>query len=318
MKPDKVTFCAAGDVMLDRRVKTFMAEKGSIYPFREITTFIKRHDLSFCNLEGPVSVRGNKVPKAYSFRFDPAILDGLKYTGFNMYSLANNHMLDYGSEALLDTVNYVKGQGYFYAGAGINREEASAAKYKKIKGLTFAFIANVDFPMDGWANEVDGSLPLPFDRAKPGELTAAVAEAKTKADFVIVSFHWGDEYKNYPNNRQKKIARACVDSGADLILGHHPHVMQGVEKYKNKYILYSLGNFVFDQRFPSTKEAMVFCCDFTREGIQNAFLMPVRIKKGKPAFASGRDAGNIMKKITEYSRDFNVAMTPDNAKIRID
>lgn len=304
--------------MLDRRVKTVMAEKGSHYPFRNITGFIKKHDLSFCNLEGPVSVRGKKVEKAYSFRFDPGLLDGLKNTGFNMYSLANNHMLDYGGEALLDTVALMEQQDYFYAGAGKNRKEAVSARFKEVNGIKFAFIANVDFYMDGWKNKVNGSLPQPFDRRELSELTGEIEKAKKQADFVIVSFHWGEEYANFPNERQKKIAHACVDSGADLILGHHPHVMQGIEKYKGKLIFYSLGNFIFDQRFPRTKEAMVFSCDFTKEGISNAYLLPVRITKGRPDFASGEDASQIKDKIISYSKDLGIELRKGNVKIEID
>jgi poly-gamma-glutamate synthesis protein (capsule biosynthesis protein) len=172
--------------------------------------------------------------------------------------------------------------------------------------------------MDGWKNRVEGSLPQPYDRGELRELTAEIEKAKKQADFVIVSFHWGEEYNNFPNKRQKDIAHSCVDSGADLVIGHHPHVMQGVEKYKGKIILYSLGNFVFDQRFPRTHEAMVFCCDFTKEGILNAYMLPVRIKKGRPDFASGKDASEIKDKIILYSRDFDIELRKENVKIEID
>jgi gamma-polyglutamate biosynthesis protein CapA len=315
---DNVTFIAAGDVMLDRRVKIYMSEKGSIYPFGKITGFVKRHDLSFCNLEGPVSVRGKQVPKAYSFRFDPALLDGLRNTGFNMYSLANNHMLDYGGEALLDTVAFMEQQGYFYSGAGKNSKEASSARYLEINGIKFAFIANVDFGMEGWQDSAGGGVPQAFDKKPISEITSEIEKAKKQADFVIVSFHWGEEYKNFPNKRQKSISHSCIDSGADLVIGHHPHVMQGVEKYKGKIILYSLGNFVFDQRFPRTREAMVFCCNFTQKGITGAYLLPVRIIKGRPDFASGRDASQIKDKIILYSKDFDVELKKENVKIEIE
>jgi gamma-polyglutamate biosynthesis protein CapA len=317
-KEIRVSFCAAGDIMLDRGVKRYMQNKGGVYPFRDITGFIKRHELSFCNLEGPVSTRGKKRPKAYSFRFDPELLDGLKNTGFNMFSLANNHILDYGGSALMDTIDFMEGQDYLYAGAGKNRQEASAARYREINGLKFAFIANVDFGMAGWQDSAGDAVPQAFDRRDLAEITAEIEKAKKLADFVIVSFHWGEEYQNYPNKRQKNIAHACIDSGADLVIGHHPHVMQGVEKYKGKLIFYSIGNFIFDQRFPRTNESMFFACDFTKNGIENAFLLPVKITKGQPDFASGEEAKSIKGKIMEYSKDFGVEFKDSGVKIEIE
>jgi poly-gamma-glutamate capsule biosynthesis protein CapA/YwtB (metallophosphatase superfamily) len=311
---ETVSFCAAGDIMLDRGVKKHMLGKGGFYPFRDITGFIKRHDLSFCNLEGPVSARGKKKPKLYSFRFDPALMEGLGVSGFNMFSLANNHILDYGGRALLDTVEFMEEKNYFYSGAGKNKQEASAARYREINGIKFAFIANVDM----YLSREKGSSPQAFERSGLNEISAVIREAKKNADYVIVSFHWGEEYKNYPAKRQQEYGRACVDSGADLVIGHHPHVMQGIEKYKGKIILYSLGNFIFDQRRAGTNEAMVFFCRFTKDGIIDTYVLPVRIKKGRPDFAAGKDAEEIKNRIMAYSKDFNIQINRKNVKIEIE
>jgi poly-gamma-glutamate capsule biosynthesis protein CapA/YwtB (metallophosphatase superfamily) len=314
---DEVTFCAAGDVMLDRGVRKQMSVKGDFDPFKRTTAFIKTHDLAFCNLEGPVSLRGAMKKKAFAFRFDPVMLEGLKVSGFNMFSLANNHILDYGREALTDTIEFMNSNNYFYAGAGKDRKSAMEARFLEKNGIKFAFIAHVDMEVktEGAADSPD--VPQVSDECGIDEITAEVARARKLADFVIVSFHWGEEYTNFPLKKHIRFARACVDSGADLVLGHHPHVLQGVEIYKGKAILYSLGNFVFDQYQPGTNDSMVFCCKFTKAGIKDMFLMPVRITLGQPDFASGDTATDIKTKIKQYSQNFNVILTDNFAKIQI-
>lgn len=308
-----VTFLAAGDVMLDRGVKARMKKSGDRYPFRDVSVFIKKHDLAFCNFEGPISKNGKKKPKKFAFRFDPSLSKGLKASGFNMFSLANNHTLDYGGRALRDTLDFMEENGYFYAGAGRDQKSAGEIKYREINGIKFAFISNLDM----FLSSEDKDAPQAFERCKIGEMADKIKEADNNADYVLVSFHWGAEYKNYPGKRQKEYARACVDAGADLVIGHHPHVMQGIETYKGKTILYSLGNFIFDQTKLATNEAMVFSCTFTRQGIQDKRLLPLKIIRGRPKIASGAEARALNKKIEAYSKNFNVEFENSGDKMVI-
>ena len=314
----RVDFIAAGDIMLDRGIGRLMAKKGKFYPYEKTSVFVKMHDLAFCNLECPVSGRGKRKQKRFAFRCSPPYFEGLKESGFNMYSIANNHICDYGRQGLMDTIDALSGAGFFYSGAGGTRQEADSAKIKEINGIKIAFIAHVDMPVMLEETPGSGEEPQPSARCGLQEITSEVAKAKKMADYVVVSFHWGEEYTNYPGKRQRTWAHACVDSGADLIIGHHPHVMESVEKYKGKIILYSLGNFIFDQYMPGTKDTMVFCCRFTKTGIESPFLLPVKITHGQPEFASGEDAVLIRKKITTYSKNFKVDFKKDNAKIMIE
>lgn len=300
---ETITFCAAGDVMMDRGVKMNMKKKGLNYPFEKVAPFIKAHDIAFCNLEGTVTLN-EKLKKTYAFRCEPGYFGGFKDSGFNFACIANNHIMDAGSKGLSDTIAELKKAGINYSGGGENRADALSAKTYEVKGKKIAFLGYVDMPFKF------EELPESEETAQPAhgklsEIKREIKKAKKQADFVIVSFHWGEEYKHYPTKRQKKLGRAAIDAGAGLVLGHHPHVLQGIEKYKGKYILYSLGNFVFDQYREKQTQSMVFSCKIKNNKITDAFAAPVRIKHSRPAFARGKDAVKVKKNIIKYSKNFN-------------
>ena len=303
--PGEVSFCAAGDVMLDRGVRKRIEENGLGYIFEKTGGFIKTRNLSFCNLECPVSQRGTRKNGGYAFRADPGFLEAVKTTGFNIVSVANNHMLDFGADALRDTLSNLDNDNIAYAGAGINREEARKPRFVEVNGVKIALLADLDMPMI--VAEVPGNTLAPQMSQRRGllEMQKDIIEAKKQADVVLVSFHWGYEYTNYPLKDVTKLAKACVDAGADMVLGHHPHVMQGIEVYKGKPILYSMGNFVFDQFREMTSRTFVFSCEFLKNGtIRNAFITPVHIEKNRPVFAKGKLGDEIRSKLMEISRKF--------------
>ena len=182
----------------------------------------------------------------YSFEADPQSVEGLLYSGFDVLSVANNHIWDYGAEAFGDTLKILKDNGISYIGGGSSYDEAHQPVVREIKGTKIAYL--------GYTNLLPQSLGTKSSKpavAFPDEdqIILDVQKAKTLANIVIVSFHWGDEYETHHNSFQENLAHTAIDAGADLIVGHHPHVVQEVEKYNGGYIAYSLGNFVFDQNF---------------------------------------------------------------------
>ena len=228
---DKSTIKLAfvGDIMLDRGVKNsvynnFGGDYGEL--FTKVEFKLRNYDFLFGNLEGPVSDKGVDGGNIYSFRMEPAVLPALKEAGFDGFSIDNNHILNYGVEALVDTKIRLHESGFVLGGEDFNLSGV------KINILTF--------------NEFN-SLDLE-------QVRTVIADAKLINDLVIIYFHFGEEYAPEPNEYQKIVARLAIDSGADLVIGSHPHVVQTVEKYKNAYITYSLGNFIFDQNF--SKETM--------------------------------------------------------------
>jgi len=250
-----------GDIMLSRSVGEKMKKENNWnWPFLNIAETIKKADLLFGNLEGPISDKGTNVGSIYSFRADPRVIEGLNFSGFDVLSVANNHMFDWSREALEDTLKRLKTAGISYAGAGFNEKEAHSPTTREIQvsngsKIKIAFLAYCSEGSQYWAATAERSG---ISWLEENKLREDVAEAKKQADIVIVSMHFGEEYKTWPNSKQRFFAQLAIDSGADLVAGHHPHVLQPVEQYKNGYIAYSLGNFVFDQTFsPQTKESMV-------------------------------------------------------------
>lgn len=254
-KTNFVTLVFVGDIMLDRGVELEIKKNGNSdfkFPFLKIEKDLEETDVLFGNLEGPISDKGQKVGSIYSFRMDPKSIDGLLFAGFDILSVANNHMFDYSRVAMEDTFSRLKKAEIDYVGAGFNETEAYSPKIIEVNGSTgspqakIAFLAFNDLGSLSWEAKGERSGMALLDKDK---LEKSIMNAKTQADLVVVSMHFGDEYKTSPTTKQKTMAQFAIDSGADLVVGHHPHVIEPVEKYKEGWIAYSLGNFVFDQNF---------------------------------------------------------------------
>ena len=291
------TLLFVGDIMLARGVEHYINKYGGgdfRYPFLKIAEFLNQADLVFGNLEGPVSMRGKNQGSIYSFRMNPKAIEGLKFAGFDVLSLANNHIWDWGREALEDTLALIRANGSMTVGAGRNYEEAntparftiSARGARLPDGQGSAFGGqDTRVTIFAFTNLYPKSLEATASRSgisqfEPEIIKQKIAEAlacekrasalaplalrqcesahTNTADIIVVSFHWGEEYKISANKFQKSLAHELIDAGADLIIGHHPHVVQEVEHYKNGWIFYSLGNFIFDQNFSKdTKKGII-------------------------------------------------------------
>ena len=271
------TLVFVGDVMLDRGVEWQIEKKGNNdfrFPFLKIAQELQKADILFGNLEGPISDKGQKVGSAYSFHMDSRTIDGLTFAGFDVLSLANNHMLDYTRLAMEDTFSRLRESNIDYIGAGLNETEAYSPLIKDMNGTKIAFLAFTNLGPLSWEATEDRSGIALFSKEK---LENAIKNAKSKTDLVTVSFHFGDEYKSSPTEEQKTIAHLAIDSGADLVVGHHSHVIGPIEEYKGKYIAYSLGNFVFDQSFSEeTMKGLILKLVIGNKKIEE--IIPIEIK----------------------------------------
>ncbi len=253
-RENKITLIFVGDIMLNRGVEYMVKKYGKgdyKFPFLKIVDFLKEADILFGNLESPISDKGKKVGSIYSFRTEPKAIEGLKFAGFDILSVANNHIFDYGREAMEDTFLRLKEAGIDYLGGGFDEKEAYFPIIKEIKKTKIAFLSYTNLGSPFWKAEGKRSGIAWLEKER---MEKEIKKAKEKADLVIVSFHFGEEYFSKPTNFQIQISKAAINAGADLVIGHHSHVIQPIEKYKGKYIAYSLGNFVFDQKF--SKETM--------------------------------------------------------------
>lgn len=243
-----ITLMFVGDIMLDRGVEYVIETAGKDnwhWPFLKIADDLKQADVLFGNLESVISDKGKKVGSIYSFRADPKAIEGLIYAGFDVLSVANNHIFDYGREAMEDSFLRLKQAGIDYVGGGFSEKEAHSPLIKEVKGIKIAFLAYTNLGSKYWQAKENNSGIAWLDE-RIGE---DIKVAKSQADLIIVSMHWGEEYEPQPNSEQKYFTRLAVDSGADLVVGHHPHIVQLIEECKGGYVAYSLGNFVFDQGF---------------------------------------------------------------------
>jgi poly-gamma-glutamate synthesis protein (capsule biosynthesis protein) len=245
-----------GDVMLTRTVGTQIDFHGDPhYPFLAISSTIQKADIAFANLEDPISSRGVDQKNTIPLRANPKVAEGLRYAGFDVLSVANNHIWDWGSDALQDTLDLVHQVGIATIGAGHNEDEANAPFITTVHGTKIAYLGYTPFFSGNFEAHGDAPGTSHFDVAK---IKQTIQALRSQVDVIVVSLHWGDEFHAHANDFQRTTAHALVDAGADLIIGHHPHVIEEVEQYKKGWIAYSLGNFVFDQvNATSTSEGLL-------------------------------------------------------------
>ena len=245
-----------GDIMFDRGVRTSVVKNlgGDYNKLYENAGYLKEADIAFGNLEGPVATSGLKIGSRFSFRMDPAGLTAMKNAGFDIVSFSNNHVGDYTIEAFKETMSLLDKEGILYAGAGANYVDTWTPRIISVRGVRVGFLAATDVGPD-WMKATEESPGILI--AKDKDLPGMIANADSKVDVLVVSFHFGDEYSP-ANSRQEELAKLAIDFGADIVVGHHPHVMQKFEYYNGKPIFYSLGNYIFDQYFsPTTMHGMI-------------------------------------------------------------
>ena len=271
------TLLFVGDVMLSRGVgRVIKANDDWTYPFQAVAETLRAADLTFANLECPVSDVGRDLHHKYSFRAEPRVIEGLKFAGFDVVSVANNHMYDWGEAALVDTVRRLRESGIVPVGAGANDLEAHYPRIVDLGGVKLAFLAYAAIaPKEAAAGPArPGIAWLAIDR-----VLADIRFARPIADIVIVSLHWGVEYARQPSREQVKLAHQMIDAGTDFVVGSHPHVVQPLEQYGRGWIAYSLGNFVFDQRPGPMRRGLMLKVTLRNKRINEVTMFPTAINE---------------------------------------
>ncbi|KPJ50263.1 hypothetical protein AMJ40_03375 [candidate division TA06 bacterium DG_26] len=267
---------AVGDVMLSRGVAQKIRTYGQDYPFCHVAQYFEDADIVFCNLECVLTDNVASRSKGFTFRADPALSDVLCRVGFNFVSLANNHSLDCGMDGLIEMVDVLnRSQITPLLGVPVIRE---------VNGVKIGAIA---------FNLVDGSPSLTA-------LAGSVRDLSECTDAVIVSLHWGTEYRHVPSPKQCTLARHLVDAGADFILGHHPHRVQGIALHGRGVVAYSLGNFVFDQRDVGGNESVMLFVRFRPGRVSSVTILPFVITHFRPEPA-GPEGERILDRFIQLS-----------------
>jgi poly-gamma-glutamate synthesis protein (capsule biosynthesis protein) len=309
-----ITITAVGDLLFDLGPRRMIAAKGGKAPLAKVASVLRAADLTIANLETPLSNRGASVlgkPANLIFDGDPRGVLSLTDSGIDIVSLANNHAMDHGTIALKDTLATLDKAGIAHAGAGLNTKAAWTPAIVDVNGRKVAYLAFTQIiPSYFTPSATRAGVATGTSITK---MAATVRAAKKKADIVIVAVHWGTEQSYTPTARQKHDARALIDAGADVVLSHHPHVMQGIDTYKGKLIAYSLGNFLFPYKTVEGRKSFILRFEYGPKGVANITAVPVYLGEwGAPVIQTGASARAILGKLASISEPMGTRITIKN------
>ncbi len=304
-----VHIAAVGDLMLDRSLGWHIAQGDLAYPFAPVADLLRAADLTIGNLESALGDTGAPVAKSYPFRAPPAAAQALALAGFDVVTLANNHAGDYGPEALLQGIGLLQEAGITPIGAGADAAAAHAPFITVVQGLRLAFLGYVHVPVEAISGFDTASWTATTESAglawaDPEQIRADVTAVAPQVDLVIVSLHSGYEYVDAPSPPQMAAARAAIDAGADVVLGHHAHILQGIEFYGEGVIVYGLGNFAFEIDGPPETAVLHLWLD--ADGVRELEIVPAVIQfGGQPRPAESWEAGPIRQRVYYLSNVLN-------------
>ncbi len=270
----------AGDVMFSRDVRRqILAAQDNELPFRKIAPLLAASDIAFVNLETPFLDKGRYYESGLIFHANPAMIGGLQLAHIAIASTANNHARDCGPDGVGFTVNWLRQHDIAAVGSGLTAEETHRGVVLERHGVRFGFLGYTYDQRNGNWKDVDDRVAV----ANIDVMRRDVDQMRKRADVVIVSMHHGIEYRPRPSAAQVEFAHAAIDAGATLVVGHHPHVIEPTEQYKGGEIIYSLGNFVFDQyQRKATQHAEVVQVSFVGRHILATHTLHVVITKTGP------------------------------------
>ncbi|MHB8781371.1 MAG: CapA family protein [Candidatus Geothermincolia bacterium] len=296
-----IDLLAVGDVSLGLDVAPVLDQKGYDYPWSAEKQAISQADIALCNLESALTTRGAPHPSQTSFhqRGDPAAVTAMRDAGIDLVVLANDHVMDYGDEGLADTISALDRAGIAHCGAGFNRAQAHSPAVMEIAGARVAFLAFSSYVPDGYAAEDDrpGIAALTDIAALEDE----IEKARAVSDYVVVYFHWGETGVESPSVAQSEIAHAAARAGASLVLGAHPHVLQGMERYADTLIAYSLGNFIFNPPKEEGRLSGLLKVTLAHGRLDSAEFEPAYITYCQPFPARGSKGEDILARMAALS-----------------
>ncbi|MDD2572897.1 MAG: CapA family protein [Bacillota bacterium] len=307
-QPQKFRLIAVGDMMLTRGVGARIRRSSVHAPFDGVRHILETGDIVFGNLETTIATSGTQLPgKGIWFRAAPEVTEGLKEAGFDVLSLANNHTLDYDTPALIETVQNLQQAGIGYVGAGENLEQARRPLVVVKNGVRVGFLAYNEFYNYFWSYSYRRTFEATEDMAgtapmKEELIREDVEKLKDLCDVVVVSLHWGIENSNRITPAQQQLGHKIIDWGADIVLGHHPHVLQGIEFYNDKLIVYSLGNFIFDQNGDNNNQSIILDIELKDGEIIEVAVYPIQIHdKHQPRIPDDSKKETILNRIEKLS-----------------
>jgi len=272
---EPISIAFVGDIFLGNWAVESLDTAGYDYPFRGCLEIFRSANLVVGNLESPLTQSNEPyIEKQFLLKSPIGVGEALYNANIRAVTLANNHILDYGVGAMKETFKQLQRYNIQYFGAGLNKEEALKEASFYFEGITFAIIGfSATFPEEFWATDSSAGTAFPYDE----DIKRTIRRLSDLYDVTIVSFHWGAEKMEYPKDYQVDLAHLSIDLGADMVIGHHPHVVQGVELYKNKPIFYSLGNFAFASYSETAKIGLMVIANFVGANIESIRAIPLNV-----------------------------------------
>ncbi len=301
-----ISIVAVGDIMLASWVIPLMEQEGPLYPFKSTKVLLQSADVAIANLEAPFADSGRAYDKKFTFRVPTQYAVGLKQAGFDVLNLANNHILDYGWEGLASTLQILDKLEIKHSGAGADYFEASKPAIVQVGDKKLAFFGfSMTYPKEFYATTDSCGTAYPW----PDSLVSLLETWEDSVDFSIVSFHWSAEKRDHPKDYQVYFAHLAIDHGADLVIGHHPHVLQGLELYKNRLIAYSLGNFAFGSYSARATDSIILKVYLNKNGLFYARCIPInvdnRIVEFQPRIFSKSEGRHVISQLQQLSYEIN-------------
>jgi len=304
----KVKFLFTGDLMLDRGVRKEIASKGMNDLFSDVKLLFQNHDFCVANFECVTCDETLlKSDKKFTFRANPEWISGMKNNGISCLTIANNHSFDFGEKGLQQMIAHLKQNDIKPIGCrGSINENYEPLLFEK-DGSNIALFSVTFLKQDN--NLICNDTPK--------ELAKRIQLFKTKhpSYLIFVCLHWGVEMKSKPTSLQIKQAHYLINNGVDIIIGHHPHIVQTIEKYKGKYIFYSIGNFIFDNNHTPANQAILTSFTLSKSKIQSLQIIPINIVNSKPKMMSLKESVKFMHYIDSISEGINVKMNQNNWEI---
>ncbi len=307
---EEISIVIVGDMMFGAELAQIMDREGSIAPFTGVIDTLKGADITFGVLEGVISERGEKDQnKTITYRSKPQTARGLSNAGFDIISLATPHIMDYGKEGFIDTLEFLSWYGIKYVGAGMNIKEAKQPVIIEAKGTKVAFLAyyrgfQFDKTFFAKENQIGPAFPVFEDLEKD------IANAKEQSDIVIVFMHWGARTNgNEVTGRQRLYAQKLIDSGADLVIGQKINILQGVEVYNGKLIFYSLGDFIYGTYAKKEPYGFMLRLVISDKKIIRSEIIPISISDATtgsflPKHVDGEKAQSAINILNKLSEEF--------------
>ena len=302
----------AGDTMLGRLVNEQISVSGYSYPWGDVLPLLKKNDINLINLETTLTKSEKKVPKVFNFKADPDKVQTLVEGNINVVSIANNHILDFNEEGLIETIKTLDTAKIKHVGAGMNEAEAREPVIIEKNNITIGIIGYTDNEPDWEAKDGPGTNYVKVGNIK--KVKQDIDAIRNKVDILILTIHWGPNMREYPTKSFINFAHAVIDAGVDIFHGHSAHIFQGIERYNGKLILYDTGDFVDDYIIdPGLRNdySFLYLIEVGQKGIDKIELVPVVISSRQVNLAEGRDYEQIIEILRRRSKQFGINITED-------